>query len=483
MKKLLAACVCIFAVASVSPGYGATAAEKPRIDLYVEATSQNSWQMLLILNAVETRLPGRFRFAVAPLVLKDPAGVYSAGGTGPDGLEEAGRMLTVKKLYPERMWNYIVGRSMSPWSDGWRDAAQFAGIDPVKLEADVARTAKTELAEANEKQERIGIKFPMLFINDMPYSGEYGLIPLLTAFNEILPKAKRCTIPKIEFSEKDRAYIYVVVSDEDGFGKEDPQLSGGLKRLLKAHKPEYSAIPYSKASGMAQFKDVDMNFLPFYAIRYNPAVAKTLAYPIKNGLLVRRGELLVVNDTSRAGVFVSRPKAEKQLELFVMAQCPFGVQALDAVIENRKDKTWPEDVPVRVHYIVTASTGPKGVTFDSLHGTAEWEEAVRQLLINEKYPEKFWDYLTQRNKDYRSSLWEAAAEKAGIAVADIQAGFEHGKTLLERDAAYVGGLGIGASPTLVWEGRVILPGLDSLKKLPGFEKIKLTGKADGSCSN
>lgn len=483
MKKLLALALGTLVFALAGLPVGAAEGDKPRIDLYVEAMSQNSWQVILIFNAIETRMPGRFAFSVTPLVFKDKAGTLNAGTTGPDGLDEAGRMLTVKKLYPDRVWNYLVGRSMSPWPEGWTDAAQFAGIDPLKLEAEVKKTAQTELAAANTVQERIGLKFPIMFINDQPYQGDFGLLPLMTAFNDMLPKNKRYSIPKIEFSEKDRAYIYEVVADEGEFGKSDPQLNNGLKRLLKAHKPELTQLSYSKAKGMKEFAGVDINFLPFYTVKYNAAVAKTLAYPIKNGLLVKQGDMLAVVDTGRAGVFIKKPKTDKKLELFVMTQCPFGVMAVNNILDNKKAKTMPEDVPVELHYIVTVSSGPKGLTFDSLHGTAEWEEAVRQLVIQEKYPAKLWDYLSERNKDYKSGMWEAAAEKAGLVPADIKAQFEYGKTLLQKDAAYSASMGMSASPSILWEGRIVVQGMDSLKKIPGFEKLKISNRSDGTCAN
>lgn len=481
MKRLFVVCALVLTALCCRPAFCAELADKPRIDVYFEAASQNSWQMLLILNAVETRMPGRLAISAIPLVMKDKNGGFSAGTTGQEGLDEAARMLTMRKLYTDRAWFYAVGRSMSPWADGWRDAAQYAGVSPERLETGVSQVSKNELALAADAQERIGLRFPMLFINDEPYSGEYGLIPLLTAFNNALPKVKRVNIPQSEFSEKNRAYVYVVVADDGKgpAGKEDPQLSAGIKRIIKQHRPIFRTVSYSKLAGMPEFKGVNADFLPFYSIKDNPAVAKTLDYPIKNGLIVKQGEMLVIKDTGRPGVFINRERKPRHLDIFVMAQCPFCSQVIGSLIENRKNKTLPADVTMDVHYIVSVTTSAAGPKFESLHGTAEWEEDARQLLIKEKFPDKFWKYIAERDKDYKSSLWESAAEKAGIPPAEVKAQFEYGKQLLQKDAAYANELGIGASPTLLWEGRTILAGYEELKKIPGFEKLNTTMEASG----
>ena len=120
---------------------------------------------------------------------------------------------------------------------------------------------------------------------------------------------------------------------------------------------------------------------------------------------------------------------------------------------------------MRVRYIVNY-TADRG--FSSLHGSAEWEENVRQLLIAKYYPTKFWKYLEIRNKDYRSSRWDKAMKEAGINVDKIMKKFDsEGLELLKAEAQYTKEYGISASPSLLWEGKVQL-GLDSAAQLPGF---------------
>ena len=148
-----------------------------------------------------------------------------------------------------------------------------------------------------------------------------------------------------------------------------------------------------------------------------------------------------------------------------MSQCPYGVMAENAVIEAKKKGAFPADKTVKIRYIVNydAKNG-----FSSLHGSAEWEEDVRQLLIAKYYPKKLWQYLSIRNKDYRSSRWDKAMEAAGINIQKIMKKFDtEGLELLKQEAQYVRDYAIGASPTFLWEGKVVLD-FNTAAEIEGF---------------
>ena len=163
-----------------------------------------------------------------------------------------------------------------------------------------------------------------------------------------------------------------------------------------------------------------------------------------------------------------------------MSQCPFGTQAENSLIEAVKKKLIPDKIRVRIRYIADVTGSGTQRSFRSLHGPAEWEENARQLLIGDMYPGKLFDYLLERNKNPNSSMWQVAAGKAGIDPDVITRKFEKGKELLARDVKIADELGINASPTFLWEGRLLISGLAGLKKIPGFEKISVKGSA-GSC--
>lgn len=134
-----------------------------------------------------------------------------------------------------------------------------------------------------------------------------------------------------------------------------------------------------------------------------------------------------------------------RLALFVMSQCPFGVraeQALAPILEEFGDK-----IEFTLYFI--ASEDGNG-SFLSLHGQAEVDEDIRQVVIAKYYPDKFLNYLLARSADYTSDNWQQYADRVGIDTAKVReiAGGEEGKDLLRANIRPGNELNIGASPTL-----------------------------------
>lgn len=162
-----------------------------------------------------------------------------------------------------------------------------------------------------------------------------------------------------------------------------------------------------------------------------------------------------------------------------MSQCPYGAMAENMVIQAQKDGKLPADKEIKIRYIVSYSDKDG---FSSLHGSGEWEENVRQLLIAKYYPEKFWKYLEIRNKDYRSSRWDKAMEEAGINSKKIMKKFDkEGIELLKEEAKYSQEYGINASPSFLWEGKVQLD-FGSASQIPGFEFLNPNSAQPGAAA-
>jgi hypothetical protein len=153
---------------------------------------------------------------------------------------------------------------------------------------------------------------------------------------------------------------------------------------------------------------------------------------------------------------ICRKEITNQVQVFVMSQCPFGVQAVDAmkeVLDNFKGK-----LKFDVHYI-----GDKaGEDFNCLHGKPECDENIRQLCAKKHYGKanKYLDYLWCRNKDYRSTEWEKCAT-GGIAAAVIKKCAEgpEGKKLFEEDIALSKALQVSGSPTWLANNKFKFSGL------------------------
>lgn len=269
--------------------------------------------------------------------------------------------------------------------------------------------------------------------------------------------AKAKAQPKAEF--------IIVESDEYAAGKEDPLLTQGIAQFLEA-TPSVTRLTVAQAAQDPKLAGLDYSFLPLYLVKKTKAFREKMAKPLEYGYVQENADFIILPHQTRQGVYNNKPAQKNVLDVFVMSQCPYGVRAEDLIIKAKKDGKFPADKTVRVRYIVDYN---EATGFNSLHGSGEWEENVRQLLIAKYYPEKFWKYLEIRNKDYRSSRWDKAMEQTGINVNKIMKKFDsEGLELLKAEAKYAKEYGISASPSLVWEGKVQL-GLDAAAQIQGFE--------------
>ena len=156
------------------------------------------------------------------------------------------------------------------------------------------------------------------------------------------------------------------------------------------------------------------------------------------------------------------PKTDKPtVELYVMAFCPYGVQAENAmkpVVDLLGSKA-----DIQVHFIASVGgTTPDSV--QSLHGTVEAQEDLRQVCIIKNYDQKtYWNYVMTidstcagkySNATAYDACWKDAATKAGIDVTKISTcstGSE-GVNLLKADADLSDAKGVSGSPTLIING-------------------------------
>jgi hypothetical protein len=166
------------------------------------------------------------------------------------------------------------------------------------------------------------------------------------------------------------------------------------------------------------------------------------------------------------------------VELFVMADCPYGIRAENALIPLLRqmgdqvdlklyfiaDEVGVDDVDVSVTD-TRRTPGCSGTAtgtgrFRSLHGDAEVTEGIRQLVIGQLYPERLWDYILCRNTT--ADDWRKCAMEFGLDVAKIEemvAG-DMGATLFSNNIRRANLLGIQASPTVRVNGKEVEAFLD-----------------------
>lgn len=275
-----------------------------------------------------------------------------------------------------------------------------------------------------------------------------------------------------------KAEFVIIESDEYKAGQEDPQLTAGIAQFLEA-EPAVTKVSYKDAVSNEKLAGLDYSFLPLYLIKKTDAIRAKLEKHLQYGYAQENADYIILPHQTRQGVFNNKTAKPGVMEIFVMSQCPYGVMAENLVIQAQKDGKMPAGKDIRVRYIVNYSDKDG---FSSLHGSGEWEENIRQLLIAKYYPEKFWKYLEIRNKDYRSSRWDKAMDEAGINSKKIMKKFDtEGVELLKAEAEYTQEYGINASPSFVWEGKVQLD-FGSASEIEGFGFLNPNAAKSGAAA-
>lgn len=167
-------------------------------------------------------------------------------------------------------------------------------------------------------------------------------------------------------------------------------------------------------------------------------------------------------DGESAAANAEIPKQDKAAaELYVMAFCPYGVQAEEAllpVFELLKDKA-----DINIRYIASIE-GDDISAVKSLHGPIEGIEDARQLCVAKNYDSAtLWKYVSEINKncyaiyrqgdDIYKKCWQAAAKTAKADVNKIDkcvTGEGAGLIKAEDEAATASG--VSGSPTLIING-------------------------------
>lgn len=170
------------------------------------------------------------------------------------------------------------------------------------------------------------------------------------------------------------------------------------------------------------------------------------------------------------------------VDLFVMSQCPYAIEAERALIPVIKD--FQDRIDFRLYFIaekadeenakdlppvnqerfdpypeeMSGRCSGEGISEDgrykSLHGKAEIEEDIRQAVIAQYYPQRFLDYLIHRAENYQGQDWEQAAVSAWIDCDRVkQLIQEEGEKLFLKNIQKAKEMKISASPTLLINGK------------------------------
>lgn len=464
---LLSACLAFSGLFVMA--FPATAGQKPvSLELYFECMDSAGWQWFFTVNALERRSDA-VGLDVVCLVSKKNGEEWTSPREKAE-IEESMRIAVISQIFGDKLLLYLNGRSLSPWRGGWIDAAVFAQINPDELADKVAAKGGEALEKNFARARKRGAESKALFINGEKYGGEMKLAALMEKINGYLPAGKKFVLYENRKTKIEAQKLWILVDNEFA-SKNDAVVSTFQKYFTKL---QTQIVDYS------QNKNFGVDFIPAYVMEENENTMRALERFIEAGVFKKTEKKIIYYDKSSRGVFVKREKKKDVLEVFIMSQCPYGVQAVNSLIEAEKNSSLPKGLKLQLHYILNAEKSGGEYRFKSLRGDPEWRENARQLYIAQKFPSKFFGYLEERNRNYSSDSWKEAAEKAGIDPEAITENFDEAKELLYEDARYTDSLGISSSPTFVVDGRKFLVGLNRLIALEGYGKITQKAAA-GAC--
>lgn len=139
-----------------------------------------------------------------------------------------------------------------------------------------------------------------------------------------------------------------------------------------------------------------------------------------------------------------------KLELFVMSQCPYGVEVVDAAAAAHT--MLGGAVNIDIGFIGDGEPG----NLQSMHGPSEVTGNLAQVCAIDIAPDRYLDLMTCQNENMRevATNWRDCAKKAGIDADDLASCVEgdRGQELLAAEFDLAKERGADGSPTIFLDG-------------------------------
>jgi len=491
-----------------SPGF----CEKINVDLFVMSQCPHAAQVENVFYMLSQRLKDKMKLNLYFIASEDIKGNILSP-QGPAEVEEDMRQLAILKFFPDKFWTYINSRNTDYTKPEWKAHAYMADIDARQLESLMDTKGKDLLRENIQKAASLGVNAsPTIYINGKKYEGSRSFPSLfLKLAKESGDKQVSASLPRC-FSDTD-----CMGSNSVGICR-DPATAGArcepldvylriidIKDKAYVHDQAYNAIKRSLPGLKVSFLDyrsdearsiiekVSAQTLPVYLISSSVEKIKDLNRAFSQIISagqdkIKQGgrEYYLVNNTRDAVRFyLKRERKPRHMDLFVMSKCPFGIKAEQVIYPIARKAGISLDIRYIANFRPNSgpASGKKAYALSSLHGQTEVEEDIRQLCARKYFPQKYFDYILDRNKDISNPHWEKAAvamlgKDAEAAIKKCQS--QEGEKLLEEDMGLAEELHINASPTILWENQRRFVSLAELKAgLKEFKGIDI--EASGSC--
>ncbi|MCK4859084.1 MAG: hypothetical protein KAS87_00825 [Candidatus Omnitrophica bacterium] len=414
-------------------------------------------------------------------------------------VEENIRQLIIKKHFPENFFDYLKSRNTDYRSSEWKSHSVLAGLEPKEVEELVKKEGERIFRENIKKARELEVKAsPVIFINGEKYEGSRSFPSLFIALRERFSWRERKRLPWaslprcfsdadcIKTGETGRCLLPATKQAKCSFEKlldvnltvvHNNKFNPKIIDIWKRAMPDLivKKVAHNSPEGKKMVQELGFDVLPIYTLSKSAEQIKDFAFYKRNGMLIEKGDRYILNpDIIGINYYIKREKEDNNLKLFTMSACPFGTEAENEILSLAEEK----DIKVEIYYIAFYDE-KKG--WESLHGLSEAEENIRQLCVRKYYPEKYFDYILERNENIKSSFWEKAAINVGVDDKKIQqCQYDEGKELLKQNAKLAQELKINASPTILWENNKRFNELGELKdSVEIFKNVKI--KQRGRC--
>ncbi len=165
------------------------------------------------------------------------------------------------------------------------------------------------------------------------------------------------------------------------------------------------------------------------------------------------------NGATQAKSCEDMPKQDKPtVEIFYMAYCPYGVQAVKGLYPVAK--LFGDKVDIQPHFVIyenyqggSANYCLNNGKLCSMHGVEELKEDIRQACIYKYQKDKFWDYtncaMTECTLNNINTCWETCADKNNVDKAKVKdCADKEGISLMEAEKALNAKKNVEGSPTI-----------------------------------
>lgn len=259
----------------------------------------------------------------------------------------------------------------------------------------------------------------------------------------------------VNLQAADESTGYTMITSQEMRGSTET-LQQGIQRVVG--NITGNIIDYRTPEAEVLIQDLDITFIP-YVVFANTIVDHDSFFQLaQSGMIAKKnGKYVIPDEMLRPSgiMFFDREKKPRQLDLFVMSQCPAGKDALRQMPAYKKSKGDSFDITCR--YI----TNFREFGIDSLHGPSEIKDDIRQIIMQTYYPEMFWQYLNLYREGH---TFEDICRTLGIDAAAFETRQNEAIALLEQDSNQARELSITASPTFVWENRTVIVGTDGFRR-------------------